>query len=95
MLEDLKIRTEVAISVCSKNIEDLDDIIDKKKIPKIVTEKEWEILGSDELNAEGLAKKKHEDWLKSIDCKFGSVGVKKGDKEVKKKKKKRKEKVEE
>ena len=32
----------------------------KKKIPKIVTDKEWEILASDELNAEGLAKKKHE-----------------------------------
>lgn len=52
-------RTEVAISVCFKNIEDLDDIIDKKKMPKIVTEKEWEILASDELNEEGLAKKKH------------------------------------
>lgn len=50
LLEDLKMRTEVAISVCMKNIEDLDDIIDKKKYPKIVTDKEWEILASDELN---------------------------------------------
>jgi hypothetical protein len=32
-------RTEVAISVCLKNIEDLDEIIDKKKIPKIITDK--------------------------------------------------------
>ena len=32
-------RTEVALSVCSKNIGELDDIIDKKKAPKIVTEK--------------------------------------------------------
>ena len=31
----------MAISVCSKNIEDLDEIIDKKKSPKIVTDKEW------------------------------------------------------
>lgn len=77
LLEDLKMRTEVAISVCMKNIEDLDDIIDKKKYPKIVTDKEWEILASDELNEESLAKKKHEEWLKSIDCKFGGVGVKK------------------
>jgi hypothetical protein len=53
-------RTEVAISVCLKNIEDLDDIIDKKKFPKVVTDKEWEILASDELNEESLAKKKHE-----------------------------------
>jgi hypothetical protein len=41
LLEDLKMRTEVALSVCAKNIEELDDIIDKKKVPKIVTEKEW------------------------------------------------------
>lgn len=83
-------RTEVAVSVCMKNIEDLDDIIDKKKIPKIITDKQWEILASDELNEESLAKKKHEEWLKSIDCKFGSVGVagKKTEPEKKKKKKK-------
>jgi hypothetical protein len=40
----------VALAVCEKNIEDLDDIIDKKKMPKIITDKEWEILASDELN---------------------------------------------
>lgn len=85
-------RTEVAISVCSKNIEELDDIIDKKKQTKIVTDKEWEILASDELNAEGLAKKKHDEWLKSIDCKFGSVGVNVPKKEEKEKKKKKKKK---
>lgn len=39
LLDDLKIRTEVAISVCLKNIEDLDDIIDKKKYPIVVTDK--------------------------------------------------------
>jgi hypothetical protein len=28
----------------------LDDIIDRKKNPKIITEKEWEIIASDELD---------------------------------------------
>lgn len=46
-------------------------------------------MASDELNEEGLAKKKHEEWLKSIDCKFGSVGMN-GKKDVKEKKKKKK-----
>ena len=59
MIDDLKLRTEVALEVCKKNIEDIDDIIDRKKIIKIVTDKEWEILAQDELNEEGLAKKKH------------------------------------
>ena len=57
-----------------------------------MTDKEWEILASDELNAEGLAKKKHDEWLKSIDCKFGSVGVNAPKKEEKEKKKKKKKK---
>ena len=70
LIEDLKLRTEVALTVCKKNIEDIDEIIDKKKMIKIVTDKEWEILAQDELNEEGLAKKKHEEWLKSIECKF-------------------------
>ena len=37
LLEDLKLRAEIALSVCIKNIENLDELIDKKKIPKIVT----------------------------------------------------------
>ena len=41
LIEDLKLRTEVAINVCKKNIEDIDDIIDRKKIVKVVTDKEW------------------------------------------------------
>lgn len=60
LIEDLKMRTQVALQVCKKNIEDIDDIIDKKKIVKVVTDKEWQILAQDELNEEGLAKKKHE-----------------------------------
>ena len=88
----MKRRTEVAVTVCLKDIEDVDEVIDKKKIPKVVTDKEWEILASDELNEETLAKKKHEEWLKSIDCKFGSGlerhKLEEGDKKKKKKKKK-------
>ena len=41
LIEDLKCRTEVAITVCLKNIEDIDEVIDKKKAPKVVTDKEW------------------------------------------------------
>lgn len=41
LVQDLKLRTEVAINVCKKNIEELDDIIDRKKNIKIVTDKEW------------------------------------------------------
>lgn len=50
LIEDLKLRTEVALTVCKKNIEDIDDIIDKKKTHSVVTDKEWEILAQDELN---------------------------------------------
>lgn len=80
-------RTEVAISVCKKNIEDMDDMIDRKKVVKVVTDKEWEIMAQDELTEEGLAKKKHDEWLKSIDCKFNPVSKDKTKSEKKKKKK--------
>lgn len=39
LIDDLKLRTEVALTVCKKNIEDIDDIIDRKKIIKVVTDK--------------------------------------------------------
>lgn len=41
IIEDLKLRTEVALSVCKKNIEDVNEVIDKKKVHKVITEKEW------------------------------------------------------
>jgi hypothetical protein len=41
IIEDLKLRTEVALSVCRKNIEDVNEVIDKKKTHKIITDKEW------------------------------------------------------
>lgn len=39
IIEDLKLRTEVALSVCRKNIEDVNEVIDKKKTYKVITEK--------------------------------------------------------
>jgi hypothetical protein len=48
---------------------DLDDIIDLKNPPKcLVSDEEWEIIAKDELNESKLAKKKHKDWLKKMDC---------------------------
>jgi len=32
-------RTEVAVCVCTKNIEDINEIIDKKRVTKVVTDK--------------------------------------------------------
>ena len=92
LIEELKRRTEVAVTVCLKNIEDVDDLIDKKKAAKVVTEKEWDILGSDELNQDTLAKKKHEDWLKSIDCKFNGRLANRNPQDVSDNKKKKKKK---
>lgn len=76
----------MALNVCKKNVEDIDDLIDRKKTIKIITDKEWEILAQDELNEESLAKKKHEEWLKSIDFKYNldSKKEKKGEKKKKK-----------
>lgn len=37
IIEDLKLRTEVALSVCRKNIEDVNEVIDKKKTHKVIT----------------------------------------------------------
>lgn len=39
IIEDLKLRTEVALSVCRKNIEDVNEVIDKKKTHKVITDK--------------------------------------------------------
>lgn len=59
-LEKLRPRAKVALEVCQRNILDIDEIIDRKKTLTIITAKEWEVLAQDELNAEDLAKKKHE-----------------------------------
>jgi hypothetical protein len=35
-----------------------------------VTKKDWDTIADDELNEEGLAVRKHEEWLKKIDVKY-------------------------
>lgn len=69
---------------------DLDDIIDLKNPPKcLVNEEEWETIAKDELNESKLAKKKHKDWLKRMDCwKVAQHAQKKEEEKSKKKKKK-------
>ena len=48
-------------------------------------------MAQDELTEEGLAKKKHDEWLKSLDCKFNpTVSTKEKPKNEKKVKKKEK-----
>jgi 16S rRNA U516 pseudouridylate synthase RsuA-like enzyme len=53
-----------------------------------VKDKEWDILGSDELTEDSLAKKKHEKWINKLDVKFNKPVSTKPKKKVKKKKKK-------
>lgn len=66
-----------------------------KQPEKMITESEWEILASDELDVAELAKKKHENWLKKIEQKYNSnsSGVPNEKKPKKKKKKKKAKKL--
>lgn len=71
---------------------DLDDIIDLKNPPKcLVSDEEWEVIAKDELNESKLAKKKHKDWLKKMDCWRVAQHPQKEDKKKKRKKKKAQE----
>ena len=76
---------------------DLDDIIDLKNPPKsLVSDEEWEKIAKDELNESKLAKKKHKDWLKKMDCWRVTQHPKllKGEKTKEKKKKPKKKAIE-
>ena len=84
-IEKIKERAKVANEVLNRNMISLDDLIDRKKFPEIVSPKEWEVLAEGELNLEGLAKKKHEEWLLAINAKYNDTK----DQEKKKKKKKK------
>ena len=56
----------------------------------MITENEWEILASDEMDVVELAKKKHENWLKKIEAKYNTKTPSvPGEKKLKKKKKKK------
>ena len=60
----------------------------------MITENEWEILASDEMDVVELAKKKHENWLKKIEAKYNNkTSSNPGEKKPKKKKKKKTKKV--
>ena len=55
---------KVALRVCERRLKDLDDLIDDPKaFTELCSEKEWAILGADELDKESLAKKKHQEWI--------------------------------
>ena len=61
----------------------------------MISENEWEILASDEMDLAELAKKKHENWLKKLEQKYNkpsSTDLEKKDKKTKKKKKKKQKK---
>ena len=75
------------MKVTERRLMDLDDIIDLKDPPKsLVSDEEWDIIAKDELNESKLAKKKHNDWLKRMDCWKVNQQVSKQDKKKKGKK---------
>jgi tubulin monoglycylase TTLL3/8 len=83
-LEEYKAKAEVALRVSEKRNKALDDVIEDSVFENLlVSDKEWEILGEDELNSDSLAVKKHQAWIGKIEKKYGKNGV------VKKKKKKK------
>eukprot|EP00831_Metopus_contortus_P056682 TRINITY_DN4871_c0_g1_i1.p1 TRINITY_DN4871_c0_g1~~TRINITY_DN4871_c0_g1_i1.p1 ORF type:complete len:460 (-),score=117.39 TRINITY_DN4871_c0_g1_i1:174-1553(-) len=53
-------RLLVALNICQKRLRDIDDILDESNVEMaLVTAEEWEVIGSDEISPENLAKKKH------------------------------------
>lgn len=86
---------KIAMKVCERRLMDLDDIIDLKNPPKsLVSDEEWKIIAKDELNESKLAKKKHKNWLKKMDCGKIAHSLKNAKEEKKKKPKKKKIEVE-
>lgn len=50
LLDKIRAQTEVALTVCQRMLQDINDIIDQQKMPPIITQKEWDILSKDDLN---------------------------------------------
>lgn len=73
-IEDMRIKASVALDVCTRRIRDLNEIIDdhSKEPFLLVSDKEWEILSSDELDSNSLAVKKHKAWLDKLNVKYGA-----------------------
>eukprot|EP01017_Pseudomicrothorax_dubius_P040157 TRINITY_DN6245_c0_g2_i2.p1 TRINITY_DN6245_c0_g2~~TRINITY_DN6245_c0_g2_i2.p1 ORF type:complete len:778 (-),score=219.61 TRINITY_DN6245_c0_g2_i2:841-3174(-) len=86
--ENFLMQTRVALDVCGRRVKDLDEIIDDPRECEctLVSADEWRILSMDEVDAETLAKRRHEAWYKKLTKKFN------GPKKKKKKSKKKKEK---
>ncbi|KAL4510195.1 hypothetical protein ABPG72_010388 [Tetrahymena utriculariae] len=84
-----KIQAQVALQVLTRYFNEIDNVIDDEKQAaeyfKSLPDDEWEILASDEMNNEDLAKKKHFEWIKKIKLAYQGIKVKA---QVKKKKKK-------
>ena len=75
----------VSLAVCTKRTRDLNDLIDDPNaFDQLVTDEEWRVLGSDEMNYDELQQKKHDVWLKKYD-------VDKKSRQQKKRKKKNKQ----
>jgi tubulin monoglycylase TTLL3/8 len=57
--------------VCKRKVKDINELIDETTkgavMPRLVSDREWEILSSDDLSAETLARQKHEQWLRKIE----------------------------
>ncbi|KAL4467012.1 hypothetical protein ABPG74_010609 [Tetrahymena malaccensis] len=84
-----KIQAQVALQVLTRYFNDVNNVIDDEKQAaeyfKSIPDEEWEILASDEMSNEDLAKKKHFEWIKKIKLAYQGIKVKA---QVKKKKKK-------
>jgi len=80
---------KTALTICERRALDLNELIDLKSFPEnLVSDKEWDIIGKDEMSETRLAKRKHKDWLKKMDVKKPAL-AKIEEKKTKKKKKKK------
>ncbi len=71
---------ETALKVTERRILSLDDLLDWKiHLDCLISDKEWEKIGYDELSAEDWVKKTYESWLKKNNAKSPVLGkTKKG-----------------
>lgn len=71
-------RAEIALNVCMRRLQVLDDIIDDPGTHwEMVTDKEWEVLNQDSMSLEELKKIKHENWISKLDKEFNQKPKKK------------------
>ena len=73
------------MKVSERRLKDLDEMIEEG-FTQLVSDHEWEILGADELDMDGLAQKKHKDWMEKNDMAHNKNMKKEKPKKKKKKK---------